>query len=155
MEAKKSLRQRALEAQDRRLDPVEAKEWGFESGELFGGVMSGTDRDSFDTEGAALRAAEPESKLAGSRNFRARALVRSLFDAQGQRVFSDADATSLGMKSSVVLDRLYDAIGPKNGLMAEDVEKLAGKSASSGPSGAPGSGTPSPTESPSPSSSAS
>ena len=48
----------------------------------------------------------------------------SMVDAQGQRLFSEADVAALGKKSAAALGRVYDAAARLAGLSAEDVEEL-------------------------------
>jgi hypothetical protein len=59
-------------------------------------------------------------------NKRARLLVRTLLDANGDRLFHDSDADALGDKNSVVIDRLFDLVSKLNQLTknaAEDTKK--------------------------------
>lgn len=92
-----SIADEILAFDDRKSIPVNA--WGKE---LFLVPMSGTDRDAFDLENYQLR-----QKTGSMPNYTARYLVRCLVDAEGNRIFTDAQAESLGAKHSQTLDRLY------------------------------------------------
>ena len=89
---------------------VEVQAWGQT---LYMQPMSGTDRDSYDME--LHRAKDEKREL---ENWRARYVVRCLFDAQGQRVFTNEQAEALGKKNSETIRRLFD--------LASDASKTGG-----------------------------
>jgi hypothetical protein len=101
-------------------------EWG---GSVLVRTMSGTERDAFEVASVAARGKSREVNLA---NLRARLAVLCLVDADGKRLFSDADAPALGAKSARALSRIYDVAARLNGLSADDAEELA-KNSDSGP----------------------
>jgi len=109
------------QATDFKTEKVSVPEWG---GDVYLKTLSGTERDAFE-EGYA------EQKM---KNFRARFLVLTLCDENGDRMFSDDEAADLGGKSAVVLNRLFDAAWALNAFRTEDVDALGNDSASD-PSG--------------------
>ena len=105
------------QATDFKVEKVSVPEWG---GDVYLKTLSGTERDAFE-EGYA------EQKM---KNFRARFLVLTLCDESGERMFSDDEAADLGGKSTVVLNRLFDAAWALNAFRTEDVDALGNDSAS-------------------------
>jgi hypothetical protein len=57
-------------------------------------------------------------------NARAKLLVRVLVTESGTRIFGDRDAPDLGKKSSLVINRLYEAAARLSG-MSEEEEAVA------------------------------
>ena len=111
-----------LAAKDTKLsDPVKVPEWG---GEVFCKTLSGTERDAFEE-------AYSENKM---KAFRCRFLVLTLCDDKGQRLFDDGDVAELGKKSSVVINRLFEASWGFNAFTNEAVESL-GEGSPDGQSG--------------------
>ncbi|MBE7197882.1 MAG: hypothetical protein INR70_08775, partial [Parafilimonas terrae] len=111
-----NLRDAILSAPDIQtsLEPVDVPEWGVT---VYVGVMSGTDRDRF------------ESVQVSDRKFddvRARLVAACLRDAEGRPVFTAADVPALGAKSGRVLDRLFSAAMRVNAIGPREIEELAG-----------------------------
>ena len=104
-------------AQDWKLERVEVPEWG---GDVYLKTLSGTERDLFE-DGYA------DQKM---KNFRARFLALSLCDDNGERLYGDDEASELGTKSSVVLNRLFDKAWALNAFRTEDVDALGNDSPS-------------------------
>jgi hypothetical protein len=104
-------------AQDWKLEKAEVPEWG---GDVYLKTLSGTERDLFE-DGYA------DQKM---KNFRARFLSLSLCDENGERLYGDDEASELGMKSSVVLNRLFDKAWALNAFRTEDVDALGNDSPS-------------------------
>jgi hypothetical protein len=104
-------------AQDWKLEKVEVPEWG---GDVYLRTLSGTERDLFE-DGYA------DQKM---KNFRARFLALSLCDDNGERLYGDDEASELGTKSSVVLNRLFDKAWALNAFRTEDVDALGNDSPS-------------------------
>jgi hypothetical protein len=105
------LRKRILAANDIKVEAVEIPEWG---GTYFIKVISGTDRDAFEESYA-------EQKM---KAFRVRFILLSLCDEAGERIFKDEDSAELGKKSSVVINRVFDAAWKVNAFTNEAVEAL-------------------------------
>ena len=70
---------------------------------------------------------EGKKRRASLKNLRAKLVARSCFnDEAGTHVtFTPAQATRLGLKSSKVLDRIFDVCQRLNGMTEEDIEELA------------------------------
>ncbi len=107
-----------LGAEDLKKELVNVPEWG---GDVYVRCMTGTERDSFESEAYAVKGKNVEIN---KDNFRARLLVRVLVDEKGERVFSDQDMGALGGKSAKCLDRLFTVAMRLNGLSKDDVEDL-------------------------------
>jgi len=104
-----------LSADDLKTETVAVPEWG---GEVVIRVMTGEERDSFETE-----IVNDEKRTI--KNIRARFLARVMCDDAGNRLFSDTDVEALGRKSAAVLDKLFAAAQKLNRLTKDDVEELA------------------------------
>lgn len=111
-----------LAAEDLPRRAVEVPEWGCT---VWVRGQRADERDAFESENFV----GPEGEF-NRRNLRARLLVRTLVDEQGQRLFSDAEAVELGGKSGAVLDRLYAVALELSGMRKKDVDELEKNSAS-------------------------
>lgn len=110
-----------LAAKDVRLsDAIPVPEWG---GDVYIKTLSGLERDAFEES-------YQEQKM---KAFRVRFLVLTLCDDSGERLFSDGDYDSLGKKSSVVINRLFERAWSHNAFTQEAVDGL-GKDSPSAPS---------------------
>lgn len=98
---------------------------------LFVRGMTGAERDGF--EGAYLEA--KESKRAP--NIRGALAVRTLCDADGQRLFEDADADQVAGLPARELDRIFAVAQRLSGISQEDVEELEKNSEAPGPGAGP------------------
>lgn len=110
-----------LTADDLTSEVVDVPEWG---GQVRLRVLTGAERDKFEASISA------DGKKINRENLRARFVVLCVVDDDGQRIFTDADASKLGLKSASALDRLFTKAQRMNGLSDEDVETLAGNSES-------------------------
>lgn len=101
-----------LAAKDVRLSgAIPVPEWG---GDVFVKTLSGLERDAFEESYS-------EQKM---KSFRVRFLVLTLCDDSGERLFADGDVESLGKKSSVVINRLFEKAWSHNAFTTEAVESL-------------------------------
>lgn len=98
-------------------------EWG--GLKIYFKTLTGIERDAFE-EGYA------NEKM---KAFRQRFLALTMCDESGERIFTDGEVDNLGKKSSVVLNRLFDAAWAHNAFRPEDVE-AAGNDSSVDPSDA-------------------
>lgn len=137
-------REDVLNADDAQVTPVEVPEWG---GRIYVRAMPGNERDAFELESARLRK-NGEDALAGMAGIRARLVARAACDSKGAKLFTLEDVARLGLKNGQALDRVFDAARALNGMGTEEVADAGKASATSAPSGEPGSGSPSPTGSP-------
>lgn len=101
-----------LAAKDTKLKgPVAVPEWG---GDVYFRTISGLERDQFED-------AYSEQKM---KAFRARFLVLTISDENGDRLFADNEIEALGQKSSVVINRLFDEAWQHNAFTQEAVDAL-------------------------------
>jgi len=100
-----------MAASDTKLEKVHVKEW---KGDVYIKTLSGTERDLFEDAYSTDR----------MKNFRPRFLVLTLCDANGERLFTDAEVAELGKKSSAVIAKLFDKAWALNAFRTEDVEAL-------------------------------
>lgn len=111
-----------LKAKDTKVsDPIPVPEWG---GDVRVKTLSGTERDAFED-------AYSQNKM---KQFRCRFLVLTLCDDGGERLFADGDVDALGQKSSVVINRLFEAAWSHNAFTTQAVESL-GEGSPDGQSG--------------------
>ena len=80
-------------------------------------ILSGTERDAFE-------AGYTDQRM---QNFRVRFLVLTMCDQNGERVFTDEQVSVLGKRSSLVINRLFEAAWKINMLSPEAVDE-AGES---------------------------
>lgn len=104
-------RKSILAADDVRKEKVAVPEW---KGDVFLRVLTGTDRDRFEESYA-------DQKM---KAFRIRFLLLALCDEDGERLFNDDEADILGKKSSVVINRLFEAGWKLNAFTQEAVDAL-------------------------------
>jgi hypothetical protein len=104
-------RKSILAADDVRKEKIAVPEWG---GDVFLRVLTGTDRDRFEESYS-------EQKM---KAFRIRFLILALCDETGQRLFADDEGDVLGKKSSVVINRLFEAGWKLNAFTQEAVDAL-------------------------------
>jgi hypothetical protein len=104
-------RKSILAVDDVRKERFAVPEW---KGDVFLRVLTGTDRDRFEESYA-------DQKM---KAFRIRFLLLALCDEDGERLFSDDEADVLGKKSSVVINRLFEAGWKLNAFTQEAVDAL-------------------------------
>lgn len=121
-----AIRDKIFSANDRRVEEVRVPEWDVT---LWVRGLTGTERDALEDSMMQKRG---QIDIA---NFRARLLVKTVVDNEGQRIFSDADATALGDKSAAAIERLVNVAMRLSGIRAGDVEQLV-KNSEPGPSDA-------------------
>lgn len=97
------LRKRPVETR-----AVDVPEWG---GEVYVRVLSGRERDAFETAAAKNQV-----------NLRARLACMCLCDDKGERLFQDNEFPKLGDLDGRGLDRVFDAACELNRLRASDIE---------------------------------
>jgi hypothetical protein len=114
-------RKSILAADDVRKEKVAVPEW---KGDVYLRVLTGTDRDRFEESYA-------DQKM---KAFRIRFLLLALCDEDGERLFNDDEADILGKKSSVVINRLFEAGWKLNAFTQEAVDAL-GEDSATAPSG--------------------
>lgn len=108
-------------AKDAKIITVQVPEWG---DSVCIKTITGTERDQFED-------AYSENKM---KQFRVRFLVLTLCDENGDRLFADNELDALGKKSSVVINRLFEAAWAHNAFTTQAVENL-GEGSPDGQSG--------------------
>ena len=93
--------------------------------------LTGKQRDEFEAGMLKQRGRQMVPDMA---NLRAKIVALCVVDADGQTVFTPADAAALGGKSAKAIDRVYEVAARLSGLKDEDVEELTGNFG--GPNGA-------------------
>jgi hypothetical protein len=124
------LREQIFAANDEKIEPIEIPEWG--PGPFFLRMMTSAEADQWEA-----RANRSGNKVADWQNIRATFAVLILCDAQGARLFSDADAAALGKKSYRALSRVWAAGQKLHEISQADVEALL-KNSDAGPSAGTG-----------------
>ena len=110
-------KEQILSVDDLLRQEIEVPEWG---GSVYVRVMSGSERDAF------------EARFVGGANAAALADIRATLaalavcDANGKRLFTDAEVKVLGAKSAKALDRIFEVACRLNGIRQEDIEQLEG-----------------------------
>jgi hypothetical protein len=104
-----------LAAKDSQTITVDVPEWG---GSVCLRPMSGTERDVYESD--IIRCSETKN----FKNIRAKLLVATLVDEQGNKLFDVKDIDALGAKSGKVLDRLFEEAKKLSGVSDKDVEQL-------------------------------
>ena len=101
-------------ANDLDIQKVDVPEWGGEVG-IRG--LTARERDLFEASiGTSVNLD----------NLRARLVVLTLCDDDGERVLQDKDATALGKKNAQVVDRLFEVARRLSGMTGSDVKELEG-----------------------------
>lgn len=108
-------REQILNADDLQLQELDVPEWG---GSVFIRTLSGAERDMFEADFLKHK----DEGMAP--NARAKFAVLVLCDAEGTRLFQDADAAQLGQKSGAALSRIFTAAMEANYMTEEDIEEL-------------------------------
>lgn len=109
-------KEQILAANDRTEETVNVPEWG---GDVVVRSMSGHDRDAID---AAMLDAQNNGGNAAE-NYRARVVAACVVNADGSRMFDDADIVELGGKSSLAISRVFDAAQRVSGLGKAGIER--------------------------------
>jgi hypothetical protein len=103
-----------LAADDIKYEDIYVPEWG---GTVRARSLTGTERDQYDAESYRAQQGKGEALA----DFRVRRVAKSLVDADGKRLFSDADLAVLGAKNGAVIDRLDDVVARLAGLAPDAV----------------------------------
>lgn len=106
-----------LGADDRRHEDTPVPEWG---GTVRVRGLTGKERDAFEASLVDKKTGQT-SKLA---NARARMLVMTLVDDDGNRLFSMEDVSALGAKSAAALERVFAVARRLSGMSDDDLAEL-------------------------------
>lgn len=124
-------------ADDRVVEQVPVPEWG---GEVLVRSLSGKERDHFESSIVQQRG---NRQVVNMKNARARLVVLSVVDANGDRMFGDADIAWLTEKSAAALQRVFNVAQRLSGITDEDLEEMK-EDFGEGPTGSSPSDSPSP-----------
>ena len=108
-----------LGADDLSRKRVEVPEWG---GDVYVRTMSGVERDAFENDATARRAAERYD----TDGLMALLVVQTVCDEDGKSLFTKDDIPALNTKSCKVIGRLFTIALKMNDLRQKDIEELAG-----------------------------
>lgn len=111
-----------LKADGLKTATVSVPEWG---GDIVIREMTGAQRDVWDTMMASRYNAKT-GQITSMKGMRAKMIVLSVVDEDGKPMFNDKDLDVISEKSSVVLDRICEAIRDINGLTDDAVEDAEG-----------------------------
>lgn len=107
-----------LEADDLPRRVVSVPEWG---GEVLVRGLTGAERDQFEAGTLVKRGKDYDVQLT---DLRARLVVLSVIDENGERLFDTADVEALSKKSASALNRVFEVAQELSGLTANDVAEL-------------------------------
>ena len=68
-------------------------------------ALTGAERDAFETSIVEQRGKSTKMNL---KNIRAKLVALTVVDEEGNRIFSDSDASALGKKSAAALERVFE-----------------------------------------------
>jgi len=90
---------------------------------LFLRTLTGRERDAFENGCFTQRG---KDRVLTTDNIRAKLLVRSICNEQGERLFADNEAEALGNIPADILDTLFAKAQAMSGLAPTDIEELKG-----------------------------
>jgi hypothetical protein len=111
-----------LAVQDLPRELVEVPEWG---GAVYVRAMTALERDAFEASFVKGQGKRAQVSLL---NVRAKLVVRTIVDEQGNRIFEDGDAEALGAKSASAVNRAFEAAARLSGITEQDEADLMGES---------------------------
>lgn len=112
-------RSEILAVDDLKTETVSVPEWG---GEVMVRSLTGAERDYFESSIVSLDGKKTKTDLS---NVRAKLVVVSCVDENGDSLFTAEDVEALGEKSASALQRVFEVAQHLSGLTAADVEELA------------------------------
>ena len=111
-------REAILASDDLPTEVLDVPEWG---GKIRVRSLTGQERDLYEQSITKRRGMNVEMNLL---NARAKLVVLTVVDDQGQRIFSDDDVHEVGKKSAQALNRIFLVAQRLSGLTDEDVDEL-------------------------------
>ncbi len=112
-------KEQILGVKDLIIREVEMPEWG---GSVYVRGLTGSERDAFE---ASVIEQRGKTNRVNMINVRAKLLVLTICDKDGNPVFTAADIDALGKKSAQALQKLFDVASELSGLSEKDAEELA------------------------------
>ncbi len=111
-------KEQILSIDDKRVAPVEVPEWG---DTVYVRTMTGCERDRVEE---LIDKAKARGGMS-PKNLRGTLCSLCMCDENGVRLFNDAEATALGNRSCVALDRVFTAALKVNGMSQSAQDELA------------------------------
>lgn len=111
-------REAILQADDLKFEDVEVAAWG---GTVRVRALTASERDAFEAEAYLTNGPDREKN---ARNVRARLVVKSLINEQGERLFKDEEADLVGRKHGAVIDQLFWTARRLSAFTEEEVDAL-------------------------------
>ena len=107
-----------LNADDIPQELVNVPEWG---GDVYVRGLTARDLDKYQMSMLQQRG---KSQVANLDNIRAKLVVRTAFDENGARIFTDDDAPALSAKSGAAVGRLFEVAQRLSGLGKDDIADM-------------------------------
>ena len=114
------MRDDILAAKDLHREPISVPAWGVSG--LYVREMTAAERDEY--ESFLIERRGPDEKL-NIRNVRAKLVVMTLTDADGNRIFTDDDLDAVSAKGAKSIEAIVEKAMELNALRQKDVEALA------------------------------
>jgi hypothetical protein len=113
-----------LGLKDREYRTLTVKAWGGKAVRIQS--LTASERDAFeDSIQKQQRDGSTKQNLA---NVRARLCVLTLVDANGQRLFAEEHARTLGQRNASAINEIFEASAKLSGILKSDLEELVGNS---------------------------
>lgn len=111
-------RSEILDAVDLQQQDVAVPEWG---GTVRIRGLSGAERDQYE---AWIISGKGRNRDVNLRQSRAKLVMMCVVDADGKRLFDEADISRLGAKSALAMQRVFDVAAALSGLDEDTLEKI-------------------------------
>lgn len=109
-----------LAADDIKTQRVAVPEWG---GDVLVKTLSGKERDAFESTIVDMKL-KGKDRQVNLENFRAKLVIASLVDEEGNKLFSPKQLDQLAQKSAAALHRVFKVAQELSGFGEDDVEEL-------------------------------
>ena len=86
-------------------------------------AMTGAERDTYEADLIASKDLQMRERL---QNMRAKLVVLTAVDENGDRIFDDGDVEAVGKKSASALNLIVETAQELNALTDNDIEEIAG-----------------------------
>lgn len=111
-------RDEILSAVDIQIEDVPVPEW---KGTVRVRGLTGTERDQYE---AWIIQGKGKNRDINLRNARAKLVMMCVVDADGKRLFDEADIVRLGARSALAMQRVFDKASALSGLDEDTLEKM-------------------------------
>lgn len=114
-----ATRNAILDIEDLKIEEVSIPEWG--NLVVVVHSLAGDERDDLEASMTKFKGKKTEVNF---KNMRAKLIVKSTYDKDGQRLFRDEDEVAVGKKNAAALQRIFEVAARLSGITQEDVEEL-------------------------------